>query len=156
MNDGTTLLQLLYSTFPFKGNTACQPLLMRNITFSSGSSILNLVSYNEFSNGNPVILCWPVGIKRTVNLNCATYSPLWNQDIPYFKINNYALYEPYVSMVKAEGNENKNIIKCISNHIRYCTKGSSNGKLMIIKFSLLFFMTVTFESIAWKSTLEPL
>ena len=36
------------------------------------------------SNGRPVILCGPFGISRTVNLNCATNSPI---KIEEYKVN---------------------------------------------------------------------
>ncbi len=44
-------------------------------TLSSSSWMECSDSYRSDSNGRPVILIGPLGIKSTVNLNCATNSP---------------------------------------------------------------------------------
>ena len=48
---------------------------LKGITWMSKSVIVLSVSQVEGSNGSPVILSGPFGIRRTVNLNWATYSP---------------------------------------------------------------------------------
>ena len=46
------------------------------LTFKSGSSNEREELTTSWSKGPPVILRGPLGIRRTVNLNCATNSPI--------------------------------------------------------------------------------